>query len=116
MKYIFCILLCLTSISVFANPPIFTDSIEDAEKISKDFNMPVITIVSADWCHYCLRLEKNISDNLNVFDNYIILKLDFDEHKSFVTQNKIKKIPTLIYKNKKYVGIYDIESLKQILK
>lgn len=115
MKYILCLLLSFISSAAFANPPIFIDSMEDATKISKDFNMPIITIVSADWCHYCVKLEKTISDNLSVFDDHIILKLDFDESKDFVAKNKINKIPTIIYENKIYVGIYDIGSLKKII-
>lgn len=116
MKYILCLLFCLASIPLYANPPIFTDSLDDAKKISNDLKMPIITIVSADWCHYCVKLEKSISENLDVFDNYIIVKLDFDQNKEYVEKYKIKKIPTVIYKDKKYVGVSNIDTLKKIIR
>jgi thiol-disulfide isomerase/thioredoxin len=115
MQYILCLFLCFISIPLLANPPIFIDSIEDAISISQDLNMPIITIVSADWCHYCMKLEKTISDNLEVLDDIIVLKLDFDENSEFVKKHRIKKIPTIIYQNEKYVGKYNIVDLKKIL-
>lgn len=101
--------------SVEAKPPIFLYSLNDAQKISKDLNLPILIIVSADWCLYCNKLDKTISNHLELFNNTIILKINFDSNAEFVKQYKIKKIPTIVYQDKKYVGIYNIEDLKKIL-
>lgn len=114
-KYIVSFIYCLFSIIAMANPPIFTESEVDAHKIATDLKMQVFVIVSADWCVYCVELDKQISDNLEIFDNIIILKLDYDKDIEFVKKNNIKKIPTIIYQGNKYVGKYDIIDLKKIL-
>lgn len=101
--------------TLYAKPPIFTTDIIAANQISKDLNMPIFIVVSADWCLYCTKLEEQISNNLEIFDDVIILKLDFDENTEFVKKHKIKKIPTIIYQNEKYVGKYNITDLKKIL-
>lgn len=100
----------------YSKPPIFLSSVSDAQKISQDLNLPILTIVSADWCLYCGMLDKTISNNLDVFENIIILKIDFDSNKEYVEKYHIKKIPVIIYNNKQYIGIYDINTIKQLLK
>jgi thiol-disulfide isomerase/thioredoxin len=100
---------------VYAKPPVFTKEFAVAEKVSKDLNIPVFIIVSADWCLYCNQLDEQISDNLKLFDDIIILKIDFDKNAEFVKENKIKKLPTIIYQNKQYIGKQDIHELKKIL-
>lgn len=115
MRIILFILFVLIGLNGFANPPIFTDSIENAQKISTDLKIPIFVIVSADWCLYCNKLDNQISDNLETFDNIIIVKLDYDKDIEFVKKNNIKKIPTIIYQGNKYVGKYDIIDLKNIL-
>lgn len=116
MKIILVIIMVLFCCNTFANPPIFTETHSNAIKLSKDLNMSILYIVSADWCSYCVKAEKTINNNLSVFDNIIILKIDFDSNPEFIEQYKIKKIPTIIYKNQKYIGIYKIEDFKKILK
>lgn len=116
MKIILSIIILLISANAYGNPPIFINSYSDAIKISNDLDIPILYIVSADWCHYCIKAEQTINENLDIFEDTIILKIDFDSNKEFAKKNNIKKIPTIIYKNQKYIGIYKIEDFKKILK
>jgi len=116
IKTILYISIFILSNNLYAKPPIFTSSINDAKQMSEDLQLPILQVVSADWCLYCGMLDKTISDNLEVFNDIIILKIDFDTNKDYVEKNNIKKIPTILYKNDRYIGIYDIKDLKKIIK
>lgn len=115
MKIILCIFISLICSNIFARPPIFVDSYNEATQISKDLNMPILIIVSAEWCKYCKTLEKTIGDNLDVFDDMILLNIDFDINKNLVTQYKVKKLPTIIYGDKKIIGNITIEKLQKFI-
>lgn len=116
IKIILYISILISSNTLYAKPPIFISSIDEAQRISNDLKLPILTIVSADWCLYCGMLDKTISNNLDVFNDIIILKIDFDLNKEYAEKHNIKKIPVIIYDNKQYVGIYDIISLKKLIK
>lgn len=116
MKTLFFIILSLISCAALAGPPIFLESQKDAQKISKELNMKILTVVSADWCLYCKKLDDTLYNHLEIIEDIIVLKIDFDTDKDFVRKHNIKKIPTIIIDDKQYIGKYSLKDIKDILK
>lgn len=104
MRFLISIVLLSICSQALSATPIFTDSQENAERISKDLDMPILTIVSADWCSPCKKIKKEITENPNLLNDIIVLQLDFDKNKQYIKVNNITKIPVLIFKKKKYTG------------
>lgn len=93
--------MCSQAVSA---PPIFTDSQKNAKRISKDLDIPILTIVSAEWCSPCQKIKKEITEKQRLLDDIIVLQIDFDKNKQYIKVNNITKIPVLIFKEKKYTG------------
>jgi len=95
------VLLCLlvglsVGDSLYAKPPIFMDNYTEALKVSKDFNQPIILIFSADWCIYCTKLHKDISNRLDKFQDTTICIIDIDKNREISKKYKVKTIPKTI--------------------
>ena len=113
LKNILFILMIILSSQAIAGPPIFVDSYEQSQKISKDLDMDVLIIFSADWCKYCDKLKKDISNNLGLFNDQIIYIVDHDNNSKLVKAFKVKRLHQSfrIKKNvaiKKLTGYQDI--------
>lgn len=105
--------MIILSSQAMAGPPIFVDSYEQSQKISTDLDMDVLIIFSADWCKYCDKLKKDISNNLDLFNDQIIYIADYDANSKLVKAFKVKRLPQSfrIKKNvaiKKLTGYQDI--------
>lgn len=116
LKIVFILMFMLFAAAVEAKPPVFINNAEKAEQVSKKFNIPVLIIVSADWCNPCKKLKKEISENLELLQDVIILNIDFDTNTEIIKKYQINKIPTIISNNKKYEGYMDIYKIKKLLR
>ena len=105
LKIILTLLFTLMTFSINAKPPVFTYDEQKAQQVSKKFNIPVITIVSANWCAPCKKLKKELSENLELLQDVVILDIDFDTNTKIIKEYKINKIPTVIINNKKKLYI-----------
>jgi len=101
-----------------AKPPIFLDNYNQAIKISKELNQPLILLFSADWCVYCVKLKKDISDNMDKFEDTTICIVDIDKNKNLSKKYGVRSIPkTLVIdrkgnKIKEFKGYIDFNLLR----
>ena len=101
------ILLSIIFIALFlggitnAKPPIFLNDYNQAVKISKELNQSLILLFSADWCVYCIKLKKDISNNIDKFEDTTICIIDIDKNKNLSKKYGVRSIPrTLVFDNK----------------
>jgi len=102
------ILLSIIFIALFlggitnAKPPVFLDDYNQAVKISKELNQPLILLFSADWCVYCIKLKKDISNNIDKFEDTTICIVDIDKNPELAKKYKVRSIPrTLVFNKEK---------------
>ena len=101
-----------------AKPPIFLEDYNQAIKISKELNQPLILLFSADWCVYCVKLKKDISDNVDQFENTTICIVNIDKNPELAKKYKVRSIPrTLVFNKEKrlmkdYKGYIDFNLLR----
>ena len=81
-------------------------NLEEALKIASKNNMNIALTVSAEWCPYCQKLEKEIfqtSIGEEVFKNIICVKVDFDTSYGQKIKRKYRIIglPTVVFLNSK---------------
>lgn len=88
----FCI--CGLSNNYAKEPGMILNSLEEARVLSKSSDMPILLIFGADWCGYCGRLKKDITDNkLKNIDRYIICYIDTDENKQLAKDFNVRSLP-----------------------
>lgn len=116
---LFTIIITLLSVGVASGkPPIFLDNYNEAVNISQKFNQPLILLFSADWCVYCLKLKKDISDNIDKFEDTTICIVDIDKNKNLSKKYGVRSIPkTLVFNNqgnkiKEFNGYIDFNLLR----
>lgn len=102
----------------YAKPPVFLDNYNESVQVSKQLNQPLILIFSADWCVYCKKLKKDISDNLDRFEDTTICIVDINENPELAKKYKVRSIPrTLVFNKEKrltqdYKGYIDFHLLR----
>jgi thioredoxin-related protein len=119
MKIIYVLLFVLILLinKCDAKPPIFLDNFNDAKGVSKDLKQPIILLLSADWCQYCNKLKKEITNNLDKFNDTTICIVDIEKYPDIAKEFKARKIPkTIVFdskgnKLKEIKGYTDIENL-----
>lgn len=79
--------------TVNAKPPIFVDNYTDAQQISQDLNVDILLIFSADWCKYCDVLKQDLTNNLELLENQIILIVNYEDNAKLVKEYRVKKLP-----------------------
>ncbi len=100
------ILTTLLSIGIFgssllANDNSFIiDNYEVARSLSKETNLPLLIIHSADYCIYCDKLKQDIF-GLELLDSVIVCVIDIENNKELSDEMRVKKLPTSILINSK---------------
>lgn len=101
LRKLFTITLIIVGIlftsTIYAKPPIFVHNYDDARQLSKDLNIDIVIIFSADWCSYCHKQLDEISLNLDKVGDTIFCILDFDKDSVLVKKYTVKKIPTTFF-------------------
>lgn len=100
MKKYFLVFLSIIGSIGLADDHIFNtgfiiDNHEVAQSLSKETQMPLLTIYSADFCGYCQNLKKDIIE-LDTLDKFIVCIVDVEKNKELQTQMKVKNLPTSI--------------------
>jgi len=104
--------------NLYAKPPIFLDNYSQAVKISKELDHSLIVLFSADWCVYCKKLKKDISDNLDKFEDTTICIVDIDKNPELAKKYKVRSIPkTIVFDKignavKEFKGYINIDLLR----
>jgi thiol:disulfide interchange protein len=97
--------------SVFAQGPLlpnsnskirWTESIQTAMKQQKDTGRPLLIYVTADYCGYCRKMERETWSDPKVArriqDGFVALKVDAEKHEELVTRLEVKGLPaTLLF-------------------
>lgn len=71
-------------------------SFEDAKKMSKALNKPILLDFTAHWCGPCKMMDSNVWSKEEikvVMQNFVPLKIDFDSKKDLVRKYNVKGIP-----------------------
>ncbi len=59
---------------------------------------PVIVVFSATWCQPCQLLKPVVNEVAKKLgDNYLFVKMDFDENRDIATRYSVKVLPTILY-------------------
>jgi thiol-disulfide isomerase/thioredoxin len=74
-------------------------SFEDAMKMSKALNKPILLDFTAYWCAPCQKMDSDVwskEEVQEVMENYIPVKIDFDVEKKLVNKYNVKGIPFIL--------------------
>lgn len=91
---IFTLIFIMPSIAYSKDNKIF-NNINDAKIISREKQLPLIIIFSADYCQFCTQLKTEIIKQ-NLLNDYIICILDLEENKKWFSIYKVNTLPTSI--------------------
>lgn len=86
MKKLILLLLLTTSITALSQEVVWLNSYEEAARISKETNKPILAnFTGSDWCGWCKVLDKQVFST-NEFktwanENVVLLVLDFPKRK-----------------------------------
>ncbi len=76
------------------------NSFEEALKIAKEKNRPVMIDFYADWCGWCHRLDSDTYTDGNVVSKskeFVNLKIDADTEREIVQRYRITGLPTILF-------------------
>lgn len=71
-------------------------SFEDAKKMSKALNKPMLLDFTAYWCGPCKKMDSDVwskDEVKQVMENFIPVKIDFDSERKLVNKYNVKGIP-----------------------
>lgn len=113
-KYLFFIIALL----FFLNSPVKANDYYDYLLKSKLEDKKVFVYFGANWCSYCVKMEKSIKDSkfFENSDDYIFLKIDIDKNPDLKNKFKVGSIPDylimdykekIIKRNKGYLNTND---------
>lgn len=91
MKYLLSLILSILCLNIYANPPIYVNSLEDAVVLQKSIEHDILLIFSSDKCTYCNILKKDLED-MNI-ENKIICIVDIDKNMNIKKQYRVSVIP-----------------------
>ncbi|HKJ07319.1 MAG TPA: thioredoxin family protein [Flavobacteriaceae bacterium] len=92
------VLLCTSNILANTSPTSipWMDSIENAKKLSIVTGKPILLDFWAFWCGPCKKMDNDVwsKDEIKlIMENYIPVKIDFDNKKQLVSKYNVRGIP-----------------------
>jgi thioredoxin-like negative regulator of GroEL len=99
MKPIINLLLLFTLFhftTVFAGGPLKVNQLEDALAESNKTHQKIVAVFGAKWCDHCMRLHKDLENNLDVIDSYIYVYIDVEKREDLKNSYNIKNIPDIL--------------------
>lgn len=77
------------------DPQIEAKSLEEAKKLSKEKDMPILICFYTEWCWGCQKMEKVFKDEnvKKAMTKYVLLHVDTDYDKATTKKFKIRSIP-----------------------
>lgn len=69
----------------------------DGMNMAGEQKLPVFLHFYADWCRYCVKMEKETFQDYKVIqyvnDNYVAIKVDFDKKRKLALKYQIRALP-----------------------
>ena len=115
---IFILSLLISSQAIFATPPVFTNSPEDAFILAQEIKLDVLLVFSAEWCPACVIMKNDIHKDLSLVENFIVCYIDFNNRPDMIKEYKVRRLPDyMIYKDnveiKRITGYDSKEKFKE---
>jgi thioredoxin 1 len=115
---IFILSLLISSQTLFATPPVFTNSPEDAFTLAQEIKLDILLVFGAKWCPACLVMKNDIHKDLSLVESLIVCYIDFNDRPDMVKEYKVRQLPDyMIYKNnvevKRITGYDSKEKFKE---
>lgn len=93
MKYLLALMLGFLSLTTYADPAIYVDTMEDAISLSEDSKKDVLLVFGAEWCGACNRLKTDLKNVKSMADDLIVCCIDIDKNKILPQEYKVRTIP-----------------------
>lgn len=114
------LVLSLMTTNKTNEPPIFSNSLEDAVALSESSNKDILVLFSADWCGFCDKAKADINKNTDQLSNLIIVYVDIDKREDLKVEYSVGGIPDYMLlkkmvEAKRKVGYMKFSRLKDFI-
>jgi YHS domain-containing protein/thioredoxin-related protein len=107
-------------VTVESHQPDWLDSVDDAQRLAAEGNLPILLHFDASWCGACRRMEKQVLHDTAVKailgKRLIGVRVDADRHRDLISRYRVSTLPTEIViaadgtERSRFVGAVSLQS------